>query len=82
MVCTPPTRQLADTRLVNNTGVRKHVPAPTVHMFHRYGEDQWVIKNASFIKIPGTYDYEDVLVLPDKMNIKAGAGWFHQINGT
>lgn len=41
----------------------------------------WVFRNASAYRIPGTqYDYEDIALIPSRMNIKAGAAWLHLID--
>lgn len=55
------------------------MPACPAHQLFCYsnGTTQWVLKNASAFRIQGTYDYEDVGLIPDKMNIKAGAAWLH-----
>lgn len=41
------------------------------------GTTHWVFKNASRIRIPGTNSYEDVHLIPQKTDIKAGAAWVH-----
>jgi hypothetical protein len=43
----------------------------------RNGVKQWFLKNSSFLRIPKTYDYQDVGIIPDKTDIKAGAAWIH-----
>jgi hypothetical protein len=37
----------------------------------------WILRNASAYKIPGTSNYQDVTLLPGKLDIKAGASWLH-----
>jgi hypothetical protein len=44
------------------------------------GTDQWVFRNASHLKIPASFNYEDVMLIPANMNIKAGASWLHMID--
>lgn len=45
------------------------------------GATQWILRNASAVKIPGAqYSYEDVGIIPDKMDIKAGNAVVHIID--
>lgn len=56
------------------------VPA-TVCPCRRNGTTKWVFKNASIYKIAGhPYDYEDITVMPDRMDIKAGNAVIHVID--
>lgn len=56
----------------------------SVHWVYRLlcsnGTVKWVFKNASIYKIPGTYDYEDITVNPQRMDIKAGNSIIHVID--
>lgn len=44
------------------------------------GTVKWVFKNASIYKIPGTFNYEDINVNPNRMDIKAGNAIIHVIS--
>jgi hypothetical protein len=46
------------------------------------GATYWVLRNASAFRIPGTYDWEDITLIPGRMNIKAGATWLHMTDKT
>jgi hypothetical protein len=43
----------------------------------RNGTVRWVFKNASIYKIPGSFDYEDIHVNPQRMDIAAGNAVIH-----
>ena len=47
---------------------------------HSNGSVVWKFKNASIYKIPGTFNYEDITVNPERMDIKAGNAVIHVVD--